>query len=285
MYRTIALAAALTLASCAMIPPTDHTTPQTPTIAFCGTNPNNPNAQTQANTLHQQAGIDATMGPCLPPDWATYSAANPGPRYLDPAGYMELVHINTAAGMTTYIYDARLWSADPVVRGEALAFWLPVAGELAGIDMGDEFGPAEWPLLVARWDVVRATVTPVLGVEPFTNHLADPVVLERALTDLPGTVLSFDEYDVPVSTALAARFDGRIPVLVCAVNAMTFPGHTATPAMIRHDIRAHTAAGCDRILVFGGVTPEHTAGFDTPSLVDDAGLPTPLAAGVATGAS
>src|SRR3954462_14515500 len=94
------------------------------TWAFCGVHPDAPNAARSVETLARRAGIDATFGPCMPPDWATYTPAEPGRRYVDPPTYLRGAELNPSVGMKTIVYDARLWSADDGVRRAAIDFWM-----------------------------------------------------------------------------------------------------------------------------------------------------------------
>jgi hypothetical protein len=249
------------------------------TWAFCGVNPNDPTAPKQAAVLARTAGIDATFGPCLPPDWSTYTPATPGARYMTPADYLRLVEINAAAGMRTVVYDARIWSDDPTTRSEAIEFWRPHTTWLAAFDMGDEFDTAEWPILTARWATVWNEARTELGIDPYTNNL--PWMLDQA-TLLEGDSVSFDLYDVSESLALAEQH--RDVSLTCAVNALHHNTFAPTPGSVEWTMRAHRNAGCDRLLIFGGTTPENTPGFDSPSLVTRTGQPTALARAVARGA-
>ena len=76
------------------------------TWAFCGVHPDAPYAAKAIHTLAASAGIDATFGPCMPPDWSTYTAAEPGGRYADPDTYFRLTVMNASEGMKTIVYDA-----------------------------------------------------------------------------------------------------------------------------------------------------------------------------------
>lgn len=262
--------------------------------AFCGVHPDAPHAQATASALHW-SGIDATMGPCMPPDWSSYTPSNPGQRYVDPDTYLRLVAINHDAGMKTIVYDARLWSDDPAVRAQGIATWQPVVADIAAFDMGDEFDPKtpEWAVLVHRWQIMVTDIAPVLGVQPYTNHLADTAVLDRAVVDLPGATLSFDSYTqdaqgIPQDTlALARQYDGQASNLMCAVDALPFTDHSPTWNGIASSMWLMRFAGCDSFLIFGGVQP-YGADLSTgdpyfgPSL-DAGGWPSALGFGVKIG--
>lgn len=288
-----AFAAVMPLAQCTPNSPTPAPAPAQisagmETWAFCGVHPDEPTALARATTLATKAGIDASFGPCLPPDWSSYSTAEPGQRYLDPAGYMRAVLNNAAAGMKTIVYDARIWSTDPNVRQQAIDFWMPQIGHIRAWDMGDEFDPAgsEWYILVQRWNTVLATITPVTGVGPFTNHLGFSTVLAQALVDMPAQIahLSYDSYDIPTSLAIAREFAPKVNHLMCAINALKHYGFNPTAKSIESAMKQHKAAGCDSFLIFGGDMPYATTGFTTPSLVNHNGTPTPFASAVLRGA-
>lgn len=255
------------------------------TWAFCGPDPWSPQSMAQLRSLHVDAAIDAVFGPCLPPDWSTYSPANPGLRYADVATYFELVRQAAQVGMSVIVYDARVWSTDPAVRDQAIVDWYPWRHVVRAFDMGDEFDPRspDWAVLIERWAIVRSEVTPRLGIGPFTNHLGADWVFDAALRDLPGNEahFSFDLYDVPASIELARGIEESVGHLMCAVNALDHGPYTVTSIGLETAIADHVEIACDSILVFGGVTPINTPGFTTPSLVDDRGRPTPLAGAVA----
>jgi hypothetical protein len=247
-------------------------------VAWCGVHPDDqPAADRKAATMAAH-GITATFGPCLPPDWSTYTPATPGQRYADPATYRRLVAVNAAAGLRTYVYDARLWADDPTVRASALTEWAPYTPWIAGWDMSDEWDADQWPELERRWNLVWSEATAATGIEPITNNL--PWMAERAIA-LPGDVVSFDDYDVDRSVQLARRLDGRAGHLMCAVNALTHGPFVATPDGLRDAVGRHMAAGCDSVLVFGGDRPINTPGFDDDSLVTRNGAPTPMAVALA----
>lgn len=285
MFKIAASALALfsSIMGCNPTPP--PAVPEMKAWAFCGVNPADPLAQRKANSLARDAGIDATFGPCLPPP-ANYTTANPGARYANPDQYLALTVINANAGMKTIVYDARIWSDDPAIRQTAIDFWLPHVAWVEAWDMGDEFDPSysDWALLVHRWRIVRENVSPVTGIQPFTNHLGSAGVLEQALVDLPGSerLLSYDAYPevkgrMEASLALAAQFAPRVERLMCAINALPHGQFRPSTASIRRHVADHRAAGCDALLVFGGETPINTPGFGTPSLVRSDGRPTSLA--------
>lgn len=264
--------------SCAIPPAVDA-------WAFCGVHPDDKHARAKVETLADVAQIDATFGPCLPPDWSSYTPAFPGQRYASPEVYHRLVRLNAEHGMQTVVYDSRLWDGDPLVRGSAIDEWWTVRHHIAGFDMGDEFDPrAEWEILVERWNLLIAEVVPALGVWPFTNHLPWESALDRAVTDLPGPLLSFDSYDVAESLRLVRRYGSQRP-LMCAVNALNHGPYAVTPESLETAMRDHRREGCDALLVFGGDKPIGTAGFESDSLVTPDGRPTNLARAVAVGAS
>lgn len=265
--------------SCAVPPPVDA-------WAFCGVHPDDPHAPTKTQTLADEAGIDATFGPCLPPDWSSYSPASPGQRYASPEIYHRLVRLNAEHGMQTVVYDARLWDPDPLIRGSALDEWWTVRHHIAGFDVGDEFDPrgAEWEILAQRWSLLIAEAVPALGIWPFTNHLGWELALDRALSDLPGPMLSYDAYDVPESLRLARRYAPQRSIM-CAVNALDHGPYVVDPASLEAAMRDHRREGCDALLIFGGERPIATPGFSADSLVAWDGRPTALARAVAVGAS
>lgn len=262
--------------------------PSAETWAFCGVHPADARAQTKANTLARSAGIDATFGPCMPPDWSTYSPAHPGQRYIDPIGYLALTVINANAGMKTIVYDERIWSTDPAVRQAAIDFWSPHRAWIRAWDMGDEFDPAspDWALLVQRWNTVLTHVTSVTGVGPFTNHLGNAAIMNQALVDMPAQAahLSYDLYDVPESLVLAREFDSKTSHLMCAINALDHGPYRTSAWGVESQMLDHREAGCDSFLIFGGELPINTPGFSTPSLLNPNGTPTVLADAVARGA-
>lgn len=260
--------------------------PEAETWAWCGVDPRDPLAQTKANTLHSVAGIDATLGPCLAVDWSTYTPANPGGRYLDPQGYLYLTVINANAGMKTVVYDARIWSTSASVRQQAIDFWYPHRAWIRAFDMGDEFDPAssDWNILVARWNRVLAYVTPATGIGPYTNNL--PWALDEALRDMPAQAnhLSYDQYDVPASLAIARQFAPQVGHLMCAINALDHGSFHPTAWGIESAMLDHRDAGCDSFLIFGGEMPINTPGFYGTSLVNSNGTATSWAEAVARGA-
>lgn len=255
--------------------------PPAVTWAFCGVHPDDPLAQVKTINLARYGGIDATFGPCMPPDWSTYSPANPGKRYVDPQTYARLTVINANAGMQTVVYDARVWSDDPTVRAEAMAFWAGFQPWIRAFDMGDEFAPgtADWQTLIHRWNNVLTYITPVMGLGPFTNHL--PWAMSQALIDLPGAGahLSFDDYNVGQATWLADYYDSKVNHLMCSVDTMG-----TTYNSVRYAMRALRSNGCDSFLIFGGVQPYDDPSWGT-SLVRYNGTPTTLATAVRYGAA
>ena len=287
-HRLIVAVLPLCVATGCVADPIASSRPSAETWAFCGVHPDEPTALKRAKTLATVAGIDASFGPCLPVDWATYTTANPGDRYMDPAGYKRALLNNAAAGMKTIVYDARIWSTSASVRQAAITFWQPHLANIRAWDMGDEFDPAspDWGVLVARWNLVLATVTPATGVGPFTNHLGNSGIMNQALVDMPAQAghLSYDAYDIPLSLALAAEFAPKISHLMCAINALDHSRFRPTNLGIESQMLDHRDAGCDSFLIFGGDMPYGTDGFTTPSLVNSNGTPTWLAEAVYKGA-
>jgi hypothetical protein len=259
--------------------------PPQETWVWCGVHPDDAYAQAKANTLAFVAGIDAAMGPCLPPP-SNYSPAYPGSRYMAPHDYLRTLLVHKNAGMKTFVYDARIWSTDPSVRNAAIEYWRPHFNWIRAWDMGDEFDPdgSEWPILVSRWNTVMAHVVPATGIGPFSNHL--PWALDEALRDMPAHAshLSYDLYNVEWSLAIAREYSQKVNALMCAINGLNHGPYVATAQNIESAMRNHRGAGCDMFLVFGGDKPWSTPGFDAPSLVNWNGTPTPLAAAVARGA-
>lgn len=269
------------------------TTGSVETWAFCGVHPDAPNAAMAVRTLAVNAGIDATFGPCMPPDWATYTPAEPGGRYVDPDIYFRLTVLNAGVGMKTVVYDARLWSTDMAVRQEGIDFWAPHVDWIRAFDMGDEFDPggADWQVLIARWRIMIDVVRPATGVGPFTNHLPFAEVLSQALVDMPEQVahLSFDSYDDPTALALTAEFDSQVNHLMCAVNALKHGPYSPTSARILRQMRNLRAAGADSFLIFGGAAPytwdlTPDPAFGGTSLFNRLGRPTAWANAVLCGA-
>jgi hypothetical protein len=246
------------------------------TWAFCGVNPDDPNAATAVRAMAQIAGIDATFGPCNIPT-PPYTPADPSNRYVPPDVYMRLVLLNATVGMKTVVYDARLWSTDPLVRSTAIGFWTPVLADIAAWDMGDEFDPAkpEWAVLKTRWVTMHTKIEPTTGVKPFVNFL--PTALDQALIDLPGIgqLLSFDQYDGDRGVSVARTFDSQATTLMCAVNTIDHNGLAPTPPSIRSAMADLIAAGCDQILVFTGFPVyDTTPFFGNFSAVDKEGIAT-----------
>ena len=253
------------------------TPPQTVDVwAWCGVNPDVPEAAAAVRSMALAGGIDATFGPCNIPK-EPYSPAFTSNRYVAPDVYMRLVKLNASVGMKTVVYDQRLW--DPQMQAGAIAYWQPVLANIAAWDMGDEFNPdgTEWGILRSRWMLMRSAVEPATGVPPFTNFLPTTHALDTALTDLPGVerLLSFAKYDGDKGVSLAHAFDPLATKLMCGVNELEF-NFVPTPASIRADMDTLKAAGCDQILDFGGFPvyddPMHT--FGTVSTVDTTGSPT-----------
>lgn len=259
--------------------------PPVDTWAFCGVHPDDPHAKAKVTTLATVAGIDATMGPCLPPDWSTYSPANPGQRYAEPEVYHRLVELNASVGMKTVVYDDRLWDSNPQIRTWARDEWWSVRQHIAGFDVGDEYDPngPEWEILVSRWNLLIQEVVSDLNIWPYTNHLGWYSALTRAVTELLGPMLSYDAYDVPASLEIARTYAPQRP-LMCAINTLRHGPYRPTPQNVEQAMRDHRTAGCEALLIFGGEQPINTPGFDHDSLVTDTGAPTPLAYAVARGA-
>ncbi len=263
------------------------------TWAFCGVHPDAPNASRASETLATRAGIDATFGPCMPPDWTTYTPAEPGGRYVDPDTYARVTELNASVGMKTVVYDARLWSTDDAVRQSAIDYWMPSTAWIRAFDMGDEFDPggAEWAVLLARWRIMIDIVIPATGVGPYTNHLGFAEVLSQALIDMPEqrAHLSFDSYDEPTALALTAEFDGQVNHLMCAVNALKHGPYAPTSAGITAHMHRLRSAGADSFLIFGGATPYNEdltpdTTFGRTSLFNNSGRPTAWANAVLRGA-
>jgi hypothetical protein len=264
------------------------------TWAFCGVHPDAPHAATAVQTLSANAGIKATFGPCMPPDWSRYRPAEPGSRYVDPATYVRVLLMNAEVGMKTVVYDARLWSADATVRQAGIDFWSPHVSWIRAFDMGDEFDPAgaDWPVLIARWRIMIEKVKPATGIGPFTNHLPFSEVLSRALVDMPEhrAHLSFDSYDDPTAIALATEFGGKVNHLMCAVNALKHGQYSPTAAKIVLQMKNLRAAGADSFLIFGGATPYNAdltpdPTFGNTSLINRIGTATAWADAVLRGAA
>ena len=262
------------------------------TWAFCGVHPDAPNASRATVTLATTAGIDATFGPCMPPDWATYTPAEPGRRYVDPDTYARVTELNASVGMKTVVYDARLWSTDVSVRQSAIDYWMPSTAWIRAFDMGDEFDPsgADWGVLVARWRTMIDIVTPATGVGPYTNHLGMAEVLSQALIDMPEqrAHLSFDSYDEPTALALTAEFEGQVNHLMCAVNALKHGPYAPTAAGITAHMHRLRSAGAGSFLIFGGATPYNEdlspdVAFGRTSLFNSSGRPTSWANAVLRG--
>lgn len=255
---------------------------QVPTWAFCGVHPDDPYSAQKVLSLSRNSGFAATFGPCLRPDMTTYTTAEPGQRYGTPELYKRLVQLNASVGMKTVVYDSRLWSLDKTLVQNALDDWWPYLPNIAAWDMGDEFDPTypeQWNELVSRWDRMQF-IRLRTGVAPFTNHLGWDWVLDRALSDLPGLILSYDSYDIPSSLSLAQAYDSRAPTLMCSVNALKHGPYSPTASSVKKDMKDHIAAGCDMLLVFGGEMPIDTDGFVTPSAVTWNGKPTKLAGAI-----
>jgi len=265
--------------------------PKQLTWAFCGVSPDDPSAQTAANNMHSVAGIDATMGPCLPYD--NYNPADTGTRYDTPQNYMRLLYINAKAGMKTIIYDQRLWDDNPFVRAVAYSYWKPVYASIAAWDMGDEFDPAtdQWKTLVSRWKIMIDNTLPQTGIKPFTNHTWIHDGIGKGLIDLPynNWMLSFDQYDYDQGVTLATKYNNEPnTTLMCAVNALQQLGlPTVAPTYIVNTMIRLRTAGCDAFLIFGGHIPYEKPGvtgpFGTSSLVNPNGSATSWATAVKQG--
>ena len=267
--------------------------PSTETWAFCGVHPDAPDAERAVVTLATTAGIDATFGPCMPPDWSTYSPAEPGARYVDPDTYARVTELNASVGMKTVVYDARLWSADDTVRQAAIDFWMPSIAWIRAFDLGDEYDPGgpEWAVLISRWRTMIDIVLLATGVGPFTNHFGFAEVLSKVLVDMPEhrAHLSFDQYDEPTALALTAEFDPQVNHLMVAVNALTHGPFAPTSTGIVQHMGNLRSAGADSFLIFGGATPYNwdltpDPGFGTTSLFNSTGRPTNWANAVLRGA-
>ncbi len=258
------------------------------TWAWCGVNPDDPAAATAVRAMALAGGIDATFGPCNIPA-ASYTPAQPANRYVGFDVYMRLVQLNATVGMKTVVYDDRLWSADPNVRTTAINFWTPQLANIAAWDMGDEFDPngSEWPILKARWALVRSDAQARTGVKPFANFLPTTTALDKALADLPGSadLLSFAKYDGDLGVSIAHAYDSKA-TLMCGVNELDHNGLVSTPQSIRTNMDTLKAAGCDQLLVFGGfpVYDDTLGFFSNSSVVDRTGAPTGRAPATQEGA-
>jgi hypothetical protein len=224
----------------------------------------------------------------------------PGVRELDRNGYAALVELNAFAGMKTVVYDAGIWSQDPVFRQSVIDFWSQpsfyggrLLDHVYGWNLGDEYNPdnpREWDALKARWATVTQYVTPVTGIAPMANQLGNARTIDQALADLPGADanLSFDMYLEDFGVGLAKQYDGRVKNLQCSVNAFDHTTHDVhlepSPLKIEMQMSALRSAGCDSFLVFGGTMPEGTTEFGAISLLTTGGKPTTWATAVAKGA-
>ena len=281
----VALGVAVWMAVAAIVParPVSAAVAPTPpqtvdTWAWCGVNPDVPEAATAVRAMAFAGGIDATFGPCNIPD-PLYTPVDPKNRYVAPDVYMRLVLLNATVGMKTVVYDARFWGA-PQDRTAAIAYWQPVLANIAAWDLGDEYGPPpspQWNVLRSRWTIVHTIVEPATGVQPFANFLPDSDVLNLALTDLPGSerLMSFATYTGDLGAGLAQTFNSRAK-LMCGVSELDHNGLVSTPVSIRSGMDSLKAAGCDQILVFGGFTvyDDPTHFFGISSVVDPTGAPT-----------
>lgn len=250
-----------------------------PVWAFCGVDPDDPHAD-EALAVFASAGIDAMMGQCNRPP-ADYTPVDPGSRYSPPDVYHRLVEKAAMYGIRVVVFDDRIWSDDADVRAAAIAEWEPWRAWIAAWDMGDEWGPNQWPILEHRWQLVLDGAAK-LGPQPYTNNV--PWMLDAAYA-LDPTVLSYDDYDVGSSVDTAGAWSPLHPNLMCSVNALVHGPYTPTAASLKSAMKRHRAVGCDMILLFGGMTPIDTDGFTTPSLVNPDGTATRLAAAVKAGAA
>jgi len=244
--------------------------------AFCGVEPDDPNAVAQLSVL-LNAGITATFGPCRAAP-ANYTPANPGTRYATFTEYYHLTSLNAVFGMKTVVYDSRIFSSSSTVRSLARAYWKPQLdlGRIAAFDLGDEYDPngPEWSTLVSRWNLVRGQ-----GFTPYTNVVGTINAVYIATATLPGLGnydISFDNYEVPLTVSLAQTFNpaGR---LMCAVNAIPqaqFPAPTGP--FVASTFAQESAAGCDDWLIFTGIQPQPVSAWPSPSLVTANGTPTAL---------
>lgn len=268
--------------------------PSAETWAFCGVHPDDPAADAKLRTLSNSAGIDAIFGRCNPPDWSTYTPANPTVRYMNADEYKRLAIAASRHGIKTVVYDARVWSSDPAVRQEALNFWMPLKDWVRAWDMGDEFDPIspDWQLLIQRWYIVLDHITPQIGVGPVTNNLGGQSIADAALRDMPEQAkhYSFDAYGEgpngePTGIIdMTAHLRGRVDFLMCAINALDHSIYHPTPAKIEMQMQTGLREGCHGFLIFGGDMPFATAGFVSPSLVNADGSATALAGAVWRGA-
>jgi hypothetical protein len=292
-FATLALAFLVGTAFTPLLTTTDAEAAPRPVAtkvwAFCGVHPDAPNAWLSQHNI-AAGGVTATFGPCLPPDWTTYTTAEPGVRYATPLVYSRLIEGNASVGMDTIVYDARLWNTDPATRQQALDFWTPQMNHIAAWDMGDEFDPryADWPVLVERWATMVAVIQPATGVAPFTNHLPDETVLDLALVAFGVESLSFDSYDYDQSISLARHYSPQTERLMVAINALDHFGGTPTAEGITVSMQHLAAAGADDFLIFGGGFPYNAdltpdVAFNGSSMVDSDGHDTPWAAAVLAG--
>jgi hypothetical protein len=257
----------------------------TPVWAWCGVDPDQPDAIAAAESMHRDSGVDVTFGPCVQPT-GNYTPADPGDRYVTPAKYHRLVTLNAAHGMKTVVYDARLWSENSITRSAAIEEWRPQAADVAAWDLGDEFDPAlpEWAILRHRWDLVESDATLRTGVHAFANFTS--FALNEAIRDIPYVrrLLSFATYYFDRGAGRAGEFAGSTDTLMCGVNAFDHDDLHPTPASIVSDMTTLRRAGCNQFLIFGGHRVYGTDHFGTQSLTDPSGNPTNLAAAVLQGA-
>lgn len=249
------------------------TPPRAEVWAFCGAHPDDPKAAVIVDSLASEAGVTATFGPCMAPDWSSYSPASPGRRYVIPYTYRRLVELNAAHGLRTVVYDPRMWGT-PFQQNAAMRFWEPHMASIAAFDIGDEFDPTsdEWDELQRRYEALQT-----LGVRPYTNHLASAAQLGL---EIDHDFISFDQYDRDRGVSLATTLDPLVSTLMCAVNVLD-PAFSPTPELIRSTVADLRDAGCDQWLAFGGALPYDNdedftpmQPFDQQSLVGPDGLAT-----------
>jgi len=217
-------------------------------VAWCGIEPTDPRFAEKASAL-VAAGVGAMHGPCRRPDWATYSAIEPGRRYMSADEYQQLVAAAAPFGLRVIVYDQRVWSSDPAERAAAIEQWRPAArsGELLAFDASDEINRDQWPVLVERHDRYSTLVQPELAVPLFASHL--PWMDQLAARDVPAMVpLSVNTFWEQDSAALEARHPG-VP-LHCTLDLAAFGPFNASPDSIEATVAAPWAAACHSWLVF-----------------------------------
>lgn len=225
------------------------------TWAFCGIHPDDPSLNSKYLSL-QAAGIDATMGPCMPAP-VDYSPAYPGSRYLSPEGYLQVVINNAQYGLKTIVYDDRIWSDN---WEESYQYWAPHKEWIRAWDMSDEWDTNDSQLLESRWNLVLDRFSS-LGIGPFTNNLPMEYVAEH-FVGWQRTHYSFDDYRTPENDIRS--YDPRVDHLMCAVNTFKHLDFDPKPSQITKQMLEFSKLGCDSFLIFGGTTPYDNQGFSQP---------------------